>query len=303
MEADQSHHLLKIMTIVLRSPGANEVHSIPRNSQTAFTLLELLVVLAIIVILVVLLIPALARAKAQAQSTVCLNQLKQLQLAWLNYTFDHEDQLPPNRVDQTNGWWQSLPGSWVVGNAKLDSSSTNIERGVLFPYSRSAAIYRCPSDKFRVSSHQTRWRTRSYSMNYFLNTEQTGTQFVPGCGWLQKSDIDRIDDLRNKPIEPSGKVRYAQLLAPPPTEVFVFLDVHELSIDSGGFNLHPLVGSWGHLPADRHNRGCNLSFADGHVEHYRWRAPKVFVSERQYVQDPDDQADFKRLSAGMPFQR
>ena len=140
-------------------------------------------------------------------------------------------------------------------------------------------------------------------MNYFLNTEQSGLQFVPGCGWLQESDISRIDAWRNAPIEPSGKTRHSQLVQPPPAEVFVFLDVHEQSIDTGGFNLHPLVGSWGHLPSDRHNRGSNLSFADGHAEYYHWRAPKVFVSERQYVQDPNDQADFKRLAAGMPFQR
>ncbi|MBI2949572.1 MAG: prepilin-type N-terminal cleavage/methylation domain-containing protein [Verrucomicrobia bacterium] len=268
---------------------------------SGFTVIELLVVAAVIAILAALLIPSLARANARAKSTVCLNHLKQLQLAWLSYTLDHEDRLPPDRIDHTNGWWQSLPGSWVVGNAQLDPTSANIKKGVLFPYNACPSIYRCPSDKSTVANLTLRPRLRSYSMNFFLNTEQAGIQFVPGCGWLQKSDIDRIEVLRNSPIEPSGKTRHSQLLAPPPAKIFVFLDVHEQSIDSGGFNLHPLTGSWGHLPADRHNQGCNLSFADGHVEHFRWRAPKVFHSERQFAEHPDDAADLKRLASGMPF--
>ena len=193
----------------VRKPGPIDTRRSEVQCSGGFTLVELLVVIAIIAVLASLWMPGLAKAKSKAESTVCLNQLRQLQLAWLTYTFDDEDALPPNRIDA----------------------------------------------------------------------------------------------LRNAPIEPSGKTRYSQLLQPPPAEVFVFPDVHEQSIDTGGFNLHPLVGSWGHLPADRHNRGSNLSFADGHAEYYHWRAPKVFVSERQYVQDPNDQADFKRLAAGMPFQR
>ena len=270
---------------------------------SGFTLVELLVVLAIVSVLAALLLPAMAQAKAKAQSAVCQGNLKQLQLAWLNYAYDHEDQLAPNRIDSPRGYAESLPGSWVVGNAKIDLRATNIERGVLFPYSRATALYRCPSDKSTTQRPRNLRRTRSYSMNYFLNTQVNGFSFVPGCGWLENPVIQRVDVLREKTVEPFGKAKLGQLMEPPPEKVFVFLDVHPDSIDSGGFNLHPPLSAWEHLPSDRHSQGANLSFADGHVERYRWRSPKIFASTHQFTESPSDLEDFRRLAAGMPYQR
>src|SRR5438552_698125 len=67
-----------------------------RNHQTAFTLLELLVVVAVIGILASILLPVLARARAKSQSMFCLNNTRQLGIACLIYSTEHDDRLPYN---------------------------------------------------------------------------------------------------------------------------------------------------------------------------------------------------------------
>src|SRR5262249_18704949 len=136
----------------------------------AFTLLELLVVIAIIGILAALLLPALNRAKANAQTVACVSNLKQLQTCWQLYVDDHNGFVPPNRSERLDVW-RSTPDSWIgSSSAPTDTDFKPIQQGLLFQYdyNRSLGLYHCPSDKSRVVSADGAstglLRTRSYSM-------------------------------------------------------------------------------------------------------------------------------------------
>src|SRR5438445_9163941 len=84
----------------------------PAWQGAAFTLIELLIVIAIIGVLAALLLSALSQAKSRAQTAVCLNNLKQLQLAWLMYCDENEDQVPYNSRSIN---WNQYGSNWVWG--------------------------------------------------------------------------------------------------------------------------------------------------------------------------------------------
>ena len=96
-------------------------------------MIELVVIIAIVGILAALLLPALARAKTQAQRIACLNNLKQLQVCWHLYALDFRDFLPPNNsVSLVDPMSPMLQGAaWCLGNTRTDATTTNIENGLL----------------------------------------------------------------------------------------------------------------------------------------------------------------------------
>jgi prepilin-type N-terminal cleavage/methylation domain-containing protein/prepilin-type processing-associated H-X9-DG protein len=251
---------------------------------TGFTLVELLVVIAIIAILAAMLLPALSQAKSRAQTTACLNNLKQLTLCLTLYTGDFNDRMPPNDSVYDIGTGRPIPGldlsqTWCPGNARADGDTTNIEAGHLFSYNRSVGIYRCPSDKAKVfpltGGTLDLPRTRSYNLSQSINGvggPDTGLWWVPS--YQKSSEVKR------------------------PTGIFAFIDVHEDGILDALFGIPPANsawdGYWFDLPANRHNQAASLSFIDGHVERWKWVAPKIFHHLGERVRS-DEMADYRRL--------
>jgi len=264
----------------------------PRNHCGAFTLIELLVVIAIIAILAALLLPALSKAKQQARTIACLSNLKQLELCFHLYVADNGDFLPPNNfvydISSQTAYAGNEGPSWCTNVAPYVADPAGIQGGLLFQYNSAIGIYRCPADQSTIETKggvkTATPRIRSYNLSQSIN----GLSYVGQVA--------------------SFLPHYAKLTeirTPTPTGLMVFIDVHENEILDTEFGIpvgtNPWSrGFWWDVPANRHNQGCDFSFADGHVERWKWKVPKQVTVPRG-AQQPvagDEWDDYNRMEAG-----
>ena len=263
-------HLFGPFVIMRKNIGKHPRHG------AGFTLIELLVVIAIIAILAALLLPALSKAKAKAYDITCISNFKQLQLCWQMYTDDNDNVVPPNHNSGGGGAWISLRGSWILGNARRDITTINIQNGILFKYNDSTAIYRCPSDRGKVVYQEREYpRTRTCSI------------------------VDKMGKRGQK---------FSAIRNPGPSGSVVFMDEDAFSINDGniGLRYYPET-KWGDGPAKRHGwlppepdrqpfgeygNGAVMSFADGRAERWGWQSTHPFMRGK-----PRDEAipDLRRI--------
>ena len=199
--------------------------------RKGFTLIELLVVIAIIAILAAILFPVFARAREKARQTSCLSNCKQMALAIMMYTDDHDEMLPgyviwtPTEVDRPVAGTTGYYLFWM---------------DVIYPYVKNKKVFICPSydNPSAISPHV-------------------------GYGWNIW-----IGYMLNHPTETGQLFNSLNLsMVVHPAELVVAGDAPGVAMWVDHWDL----SDWEMYSARRHNNGDNFFFADGHAKWFPWK--------------------------------
>jgi len=240
------------------------------QNRAAFTLVELLAVLATVALLAVLMLPALAATKSNSKLFLCMNNLKQLALAWTMYADDNNDMLvglstyplsPVNwRTQSSDVVVLLLPPTWtpqqkviykVQMGYKQPSPAFN---GPLWRYAPNTDVLHCPGDPFCTLSG-TAFRWDSYSGVNGLNGETKP--------YLTK---------RTQVIHPSERFIWVEAADGRGENIGSWSMVTNGSPVLGYSNamFSDTPAAYHTATANYHTATANFNFCDGHVENHKW---------------------------------
>jgi prepilin-type N-terminal cleavage/methylation domain-containing protein len=227
--------------------------------RKGFTLVELLVVIGIIALLIAILMPALQKARDQANRTACMSNIRQLTIGWLQYATEHHFKVMGSNTMGSVGAPAGY-ADWVWGDT-YGNSQKSLEAGLLWPYIKSAKVYHCPGD---IGFHV--W---TYSISNFF------------CGEDFQGSLKVVKSL--------NQVKHS-------SETFVFTEENDERQDATGYNRNsfgvtkPGTWSWIDFPANFH-KGCTVSFADGHAIYYQFSDPRTALIRSPGAQMPPPAPD------------
>ena len=244
----------------------------PASRSRGFTLIELLVVIAIIAILAGMLLPVLGKSKQKAQGIFCMNNQRQVTLAWIMHAEDKQDRFA-YALQAVAGTFD--PNAWMNGWIDFDRGNRSnwdptedIQRSPLWPYCGNAVrVFRCPADLSTIvpnsgpSKDRRVARIRSLSMSLWMG----------GFGGvIDGSPPWRLYQTMNDFVDPG------------PSMTLLLWDQREDSdhggnfwVDMTGFPSNPAALAFIDLPASYHNRAAGVSYVDGHAEMHRWVDPRT----------------------------
>jgi prepilin-type processing-associated H-X9-DG protein len=223
-------------------------------------------------VLAALLLPALSRSRARAQAVTCMNNTKNLTVAWNLYSGENDYRLAYN-LGGDPGRHSFAPTdshNWVnnVLDWELTPDNTNadfVNKSLLAPFaSFSTDIFRCPADRALSEVQRSAgWsrRARSISMNAMVGDPGPLLKYGANVNNPEYEQFLKESDIQD------------------PSSIFVFLDEHPDSINDGYF-LNTGDGTWVDLPASYHYGSGSFSFADGHTEIHRWRSESTIRPAR-----------------------